>query len=291
MITSINEFKKILEYDNYLYKQYQKTDGTIYFRNFTQKMLWDIEISGQISDGHWENSSGESWVFWTSLKTAVDSSNPRVEANIQPSRINFNLSDKNLLDIVGDRMLAIGKMSKITKDETIVKASEYLEHFVFDKTNEQEKIDKFNNIKNDSSDYRSKYLEPISEELFKKWLDVNYTMSNLRSDLNDMKDIMKTVAGEYHSSSEKTRNKLAKGFTSKDTNRIEGIINKADGNREKEEQLAKTMASKIKDGRKALQRGKAAEDLNYHNIAQIFFDRAKEIGIIENKTSRNYNIL
>lgn len=285
MITTINEFKKILENNNYLFNHYQKTDGTIYFRNFTQKMLWDFEISGQISDGYWENSSGASYIFWTSLETSVDSLNPRVEANIVPQRINYNLSNKELLDIVGDRMLAIGKMSKITKDTKIINASEYLESFVFDKTDKQGKIDKFNLIKNDSSDYRFGYLKLITEELFEQWLDVNYTMSNLRSDLNDMKDIMKTAASKYDSSSEKTRDKLARGFTSKDTTRIEGIINKANGNKEKQEQLARSMASKIKDGRKALQRGRAAEDENYHDIAQIFFDRAKEIGIVENNNN------
>lgn len=281
MITTINEFKKRL-----IKESKNETTRTIYFRNFTQKMLWDFEISGQISDGYWENSPGTSYRFWTGLGTSVDSSNPRVEADIVPQRINYNLSNKELLDNVGDRMLAIGKMSKITKDTKIIYASDYLESFVFDnKTDKQGKIDEFKLIKNDSSDYRFKYLKPITEELFEQWLDVNYTMSNLRSDLNDMKDIMKTAASKYDYSSEKTRDKLARGFTSKDTNRIEGIINKANDNKEKQEQLARTMASRIKDGRKALQRGNAAEDKNYPDIAQIFFDRAKEIGIIENNNN------
>jgi hypothetical protein len=34
-------------------------------------------------------------------------------------------------------------------------------------------------------------------------------------------------------------------------------------------------------GKKAFQRGLAAEDENFHEVAQIFFDRAKELGFEE----------
>ena len=69
-------------------------------------------------------------------------------------------------------------------------------------------------------------------------------------------------------------------FTSKDTNRILDIIDKANGDRNQENRLATSMANKIKDADKALARGLAAEDNNYHNVAEIFFAREKELRIV-----------
>jgi len=276
MITSINEFKKQLfsKNINEYYNRYDKLKGTIYFRNLTQKILWDNEMSGQISDGHWENSSGNSWVFWTSLNTDIDANNPRVDANMAPERTNFNLSSKDLLDNVGDRMIAMAKMSKITKDEKVINAAEYLGGYV--KTEED-----FNKIKSDESNYSSKYLKIINNDLFNKWLNVPYTRTNLIADLNDMKDIMKTIGDSFNRSVDKSKKRLQTGFDKKDTDRIVSLMNKAGGNDDKAKQLATSMANKIKDGYKAIRRGRAAEDENYHTVAQVFFDRAKELGVME----------
>lgn len=279
MITSINEFKKHINNINEYYDRYRNVKGTIYFRNFTQKILWDTEMSGQISDGYWENSSGDSWAFWTTLNTDVDAKNPRVEANMAPSRTNFNLSSKELLEIVGDRMIAMAKMSKITKDEKLIDAAESLEGI--------NDFEQFHKIKNSDSEYRSKYLKVIDDDLFNKWLAVPYNMTKLVADLNDMKDIMKTVGDTFNRSVSKSKKRIETGFDKKDTDRVIGIINKADGNDEKAKQLAQSMANKIKDGYKAIRRGKAAEDENYDLVAQVFFDRAKELGVMESKINEN----
>jgi hypothetical protein len=66
-------------------------------------------------------------------------------------------------------------------------------------------------------------------------------------------------------------------MTWKDRGRIEDLVNKANGNQEKVIQLGKRMAKSIKDGFKALRRGLAAEDGNWHELAKIFFDRADEL--------------
>jgi len=67
-------------------------------------------------------------------------------------------------------------------------------------------------------------------------------------------------------------------ITWKDRGRIEDMVKRADGNETKLLQMATRMAKSIKDGFKALRRGLAAEDENYHAIAKIFFDRAKALG-------------
>lgn len=62
----------------------------------------------------------------------------------------------------------------------------------------------------------------------------------------------------------------------KDIKRIEDMVSKS-----KDEDhmlsLARTMANRITSYEKAHNRGLAAEDQNYHDIAEIFFDRAKEL--------------
>jgi len=241
--------------------------GTIYFRNFTQKCLWDNELSGQVSDGHWENSRNSNWEFWCSLNTAVDEANPRVEARTS-GKVEFGLANSMLLDIVGDRMLAMAKMSKVTTDENVVKAAEYLEGI-----NSEEELE--NALKTASPYYQEKYkLIPDSD--FKKMLTVPYTKANMISDLKDMSAIMKTANGSaLVSKVPKASSITSTGSEDKDTARIEGIIAKAKGDKDKEVQLATNMANAITDREKATRRGKAAEQLNFHNIAKIFLDRAR----------------
>ena len=62
-------------------------------------------------------------------------------------------------------------------------------------------------------------------------------------------------------------------YSEKDQQRIEDIVNKANGNKQKEIQLATAMANAITDPKKMAARAQAAEDNNYHDIAKVFFDK------------------
>lgn len=66
--------------------------------------------------------------------------------------------------------------------------------------------------------------------------------------------------------------------TSKDTMRIKDIVSKAAGNVEKAKKLAETMCKLITDKWKALRRARAADMENEHDLAEIFIQRAKELG-------------
>ncbi len=74
----------------------------------------------------------------------------------------------------------------------------------------------------------------------------------------------------------------------KDNDRIDNIVKKAggDANSEKALNLSVQMASAIQDGEKAHRRGAAAKEMKYSKIANIFFSRAKELGISEAKKSK-----
>lgn len=78
--------------------------NTIAFRTHDQKVLWDHEISGQLSDGYWENATPRGhWEVWCRAETVVDPDN--VGRNFRAARGNYNLAVKDLLNIVSGRMI------------------------------------------------------------------------------------------------------------------------------------------------------------------------------------------
>lgn len=95
--------------------------STIYFANAVQKTLFACELSGQISDGKWENSIPHShWKAPCGADLAVDTANPRI-VGFRPSR-SYNFADVELVDIVGDRMLTYARariMYPNLSDDTI----------------------------------------------------------------------------------------------------------------------------------------------------------------------------
>lgn len=81
-------------------------EGKIVFSSLSQKNLWDEEITGQLSDGHWENSRpSDHWVAWADATSSVGSK-PGID--FSPKRNNYGLTNRELLDIVGGRMLLYG---------------------------------------------------------------------------------------------------------------------------------------------------------------------------------------
>jgi hypothetical protein len=78
---------------------------TLAVRNAAQKILFDEELSGQISDGMWENSAPrDHWRPWSRAEVVVDPIN--VGRDFYAQKDNYGINRRDLLDIVGDRMLA-----------------------------------------------------------------------------------------------------------------------------------------------------------------------------------------
>lgn len=71
--------------------------------------------------------------------------------------------------------------------------------------------------------------------------------------------------------------KRSSNYDSKDEMRISDIMSKANGNKFKARQLAQMMADKITSPEKALRRANAAEDNNYHDLANIFLKRYAQL--------------
>lgn len=84
----------------------------IVFKNRIQKVLFDCELCGQISDGKWENSSPRRhYVDITSAETFFDADESKQGTyGFSPKR-SYNFADKELFDIVGERMINYVKVS------------------------------------------------------------------------------------------------------------------------------------------------------------------------------------
>ena len=66
-----------------------------------------------------------------------------------------------------------------------------------------------------------------------------------------------------------TKQEFQKNYT-----RVKDIVSKSAGDKEKEIKLARLQANKITDEHKALNRARAASELGYDNIFEVFFRRA-----------------
>lgn len=86
--------------------------NTLAFRNHIQAALFEVELKGQISDGAWENSRPhDHYKAWCNAKVIVEPTNLGKDFYAQRERYNF--SSKDLLDVIGNRMLSYGRLSLI----------------------------------------------------------------------------------------------------------------------------------------------------------------------------------
>jgi len=77
-------------------------DAIINFRNERQVTLYECELKGQISDGHWE--SARPYDHWKIMCRAEAKVGEPLGPNFWP-RCRYNFAAKDLVDVVGQRML------------------------------------------------------------------------------------------------------------------------------------------------------------------------------------------
>ena|ERR1035437_6056366 len=76
----------------------------------------------------------------------------------------------------------------------------------------------------------------------------------------------------------------------KNFQRIEDILDKCAGDKEKGLRLAKTQADRITDEHKAINRSRAAIKLKQDWLADPFFERAYELGVVDKMEYREYKL-
>lgn len=88
----------------------EKKQNTIRVENFEQKALLDLELTGQISDGHWENAKPfDHWMPWCHLDTIVDPSNTGID--FWPKR-SYDFAAYDLLKVVRTRMILYVRLAR-----------------------------------------------------------------------------------------------------------------------------------------------------------------------------------
>lgn len=84
-------------------------------KTITQKILYVEEITGQISDGHWENSGPrDHYQDWCRCEVAVGDNAGR---DFHTRKTNYNLLSKDLLEVIGQRMIHFGRLAAVLGDD------------------------------------------------------------------------------------------------------------------------------------------------------------------------------
>jgi len=162
--------------------------GTMTFPSPSAVALWTNELSGQLSDGMWENARPlDHWKFWCRLYVGVGPAKIVTENRhaCRKSSYNFNA----LIELVGDRMLATGRFAKAGADPTdrqMLHAAEYLPE-TLEGYRECLTTDKWPVSFPDTL----AALKAIPLDLVIAYYETEYTLKDLKADLKLIKSVMK----------------------------------------------------------------------------------------------------
>lgn len=163
----------------------------ITFATKTQAAIWQHELTGQISDGMWENTRNTSWKEWCSAEVEVGEDIGR--EGFYPQKDNFNFANKQLVEIIGDRMIAYARLSKHFDDADLV----YQLQSVFCGLGGEFRMDIISDIvryKGQYWDNLRKVAAEVGYEKAKAALeDESYGMKELMADLKDIKKTIRKV--------------------------------------------------------------------------------------------------
>jgi hypothetical protein len=165
-------------------------EGKIVFSSLSQKNLWDEEITGQLSDGYWENSRpSDHWEAWANATSSVGS---KTGIDFVSRRSNYNLTNRELLDIVGGRMLIYGAAGVAGFDITKNPWISSLEYLV---TNADSPEEMASTITGTPFDTALEQYETSSKIINKFWQDAG---AAIRANYSKAKKVWETIAkGKY----------------------------------------------------------------------------------------------
>lgn len=146
--------------------------------------LWNSEITGQLSDGMWENTAPyDHWKVWNHME-AVIGPVPMVTPYTHAKKTGYNLA--GLIEYVGDRMLASGRMAKANPTLKDFKGGEYMPLTI-------EEFKKSKETGDWNHHFVGEYMAMVTVEMAEKFYATEYTMKELKADLRSIKKAMKTA--------------------------------------------------------------------------------------------------
>jgi len=186
--------------------------GTISLPTRSAVAVWRAEILGQMSDGMWENTAPhDHWKFWHRLRTVVNAGAPPSvkldEGKYAPYNQKTSYGISGLYPIIGDRMLAIGRMGRVLStvvDIDVVGSPDYETRYgkdsPFDACLHAAEylqglgLEAFLGRSWDTeSNYQARYLRAVDDETARRFFSTNYTMKDLKADVALIKAAIKTV--------------------------------------------------------------------------------------------------
>jgi hypothetical protein len=160
-------------------------------RNARQAALFELELKGQISDGHWENSRGTDWQTWCKVVPVV-----RPEAvgrDFYVRKDNFNLVSKELLEVVGKRMCVYARLADEGFSIDQIRAMEDLMDLDGNFRGVPDGTDKYwDNVRSQILFLLESVPNAVAIVKHACSDDSGYGMKELREDLKDLKTIFKT---------------------------------------------------------------------------------------------------
>jgi hypothetical protein len=174
-----------------------KPRHTMVLPSKTAVALWHAEVTGQISDGMWENSRPfDHWKFWCSMNVIpgdmidfIKSNAPTGTFCTKKSYALTRLHQIKFEDggyVLRARMLAYGRMTLAGVDPTdceALNAAEYMPS-TFNEWKECKSSGEW------KYDFVNKYMDRIDESLAEKFYKTSYTMKDMNTDLAIIKAAM-----------------------------------------------------------------------------------------------------
>jgi hypothetical protein len=170
-------------------KPLKKEAPYINFENKNQVILYECELSGQISDGQWENS--RPYDHWKVMSNAE----ARVGSPLGPSfrpRRPYNFAAGSLISVVGNRMIYFVKFYNAFPQVSFdkhwdINLSDFCDSSGLVLAPSKEQVTSY--MKDKISEMESS-LNSTIEEIIKKINAVSYSKGNLMNDLRRMSEIV-----------------------------------------------------------------------------------------------------
>lgn len=174
-----------------------KSDRKLVVANMEQKLMFLVEFEGQISDGMWENSGPrdhyQDWALrWENIDVAEEKG--CIGRNFWVRKDNYSLASKELLDVIGERLLFNIRLYHANKNAYMMYVINFgslqvgsLADFEYTKTSTDKYfVEKLENI------YRMGFKD---EDFETAQNDTTYTFVNLVNDIRVLRKAMKTYNG------------------------------------------------------------------------------------------------
>jgi len=175
----------------------QKDPNTLYLSSYSAIALWNMEFTGQISDGMWENSRPyDHYKVWCGVKTKFGRPGGNLKEYPRKTSYNFGALKK----YIGNRMLVIGKFGKASGKDVFNFINSEVRCTIEDlpligpvnlEVWKAERIKK--------SDWRKAeyYWKGLTQELIDKYYNTVYTGKDLDNDIRIIKDSMAKAVNSY----------------------------------------------------------------------------------------------